>query len=80
MNGYRKQASARRNPISAARVSDVVRDFDVVDIALLPPETNPELIASVDAVLSTTRAFERFEAIARRNCEFSQLPDVGITT
>jgi hypothetical protein len=42
----------------------VIRDFDVVGIAVLPPETDPELVIDANTMLPSPIPFEAFEAIA----------------
>ncbi len=37
----------------------VVRDFDVVGIAIFPPEANPDLIVDADSVLATASTAKR---------------------
>ena len=53
----------------------VVRDFDVVGIAVLPPEANPELIVDADTVLAATGATQRLQSISRRNRQLPQFPN-----
>src|SRR4051812_22597092 len=50
----------------------VVRDFDVVGIAVLPSETDPILFVDANAVLATTRTTEQFQTITRRNRQLRQ--------
>jgi hypothetical protein len=42
----------------------VVRDFDFLGIALLPPETDAVLIVNSDTVLSRSNASESLKSIA----------------
>jgi hypothetical protein len=51
----------------------VVCDFDVVGIALLPPEANPILIVNANTVLASSSAPENFQSVARRNRQFAKL-------
>jgi len=44
----------------------VVNDFDIVDIAFVPTETQPPLIIDPDGVLSLAITLERFESISRQ--------------
>jgi hypothetical protein len=53
----------------------VVRDFDVVGTAILPPEANPVLIVDADTVLSDPRTAQGLEAVTRWNRQFAQCPN-----
>src|SRR5690606_18346242 len=52
----------------------VVRDFDLVGIAFLPPETDPVLFVDADAVLSGAVTPQPLQVIARGNAQLRQLP------
>ena len=53
----------------------VVRDFDVVGKAVLPPEAHPELIVDADTVLAAPRATQRLQSIPWWNCQLPQFPN-----
>ena len=50
----------------------VVRDFDVVDVAFLPPEADPPLLVDADAVLTFAIPFELLQSVSRRYSEIVQ--------
>jgi hypothetical protein len=53
----------------------VICDFDIVDMAFLPSETNPILLIDADAVLMLPISFEAFQSISRRHVKFVDLPN-----
>jgi hypothetical protein len=53
----------------------VVRDLDVLDMAILPAEADSVLLVDADAVLAFPVAAESLEPVARWRCEFEQRTD-----
>src|SRR3990172_7326950 len=53
----------------------IVRDFDVVGIAVLPPKTDPVLVVDANAVLPCAVAAEALQPIAGRDTQLSQAAD-----
>ena len=64
----------RRRRTSGARRLVVVRDFDFVGIAILPPEADPKLVIDANTVLPRTVAPQALESIARRDAQFLKHP------
>jgi hypothetical protein len=52
----------------------VVRDFDIVGISILPPETDPILVVDPNTVLTRAVATQAFQAIAWGNIQFAEFP------
>jgi hypothetical protein len=65
----------RRRCTSARGRFVVVRDFDVVGIAVLPPEAHPELIVDVDTVRAATRGTQRLLSVPWRNRPLPSFPN-----
>jgi hypothetical protein len=53
----------------------VVRDFDFVGMAILPPETDPVLLVDANAVLPLTVSAKPFQPVARRDPQLGQVAD-----
>jgi hypothetical protein len=53
----------------------VVRDFDVVGIAVLPPEANPVLVVDANAVLPQAVAPQSLQAVPGRDVQLSETTD-----
>jgi hypothetical protein len=51
----------------------VIRDLDVVCIAILPSETNAVLVVDTNAVLTRAISLQPFYAVAGRNCQLQKL-------
>ena len=51
----------------------IVRDFDVVGVAVTPPKTDPPLIVDTDAVLPDAIPGEFLQSVAWRNPEVGEL-------
>lgn len=52
----------------------VVRDFDLVGIAILPSEANPILLVNADTVLTAAVAGEAFQPVSWRDRQFAKIP------
>jgi len=50
----------------------VVDDFDIMRIAGLPAEANPELIIDPYAVLTSSILVQSFKVVARRDCKIRE--------
>jgi hypothetical protein len=51
----------------------IVRDFDVVDISLLPTETDPVLIVDSNAVLTAASSLQGLQTVPGRHSEFTEV-------